>query len=66
MLDEILYLYLATDLTAGDHNRDEGEYGMETYEYLLTEIDELIKNGEIVDSKTIAIIYHYKNLLANA
>jgi len=64
--DEILYLYLATDLTAGDHNREEGEYGMETYEYLLTEVDELIKNGEIVDSKTIAIIYHYKNLLVNA
>lgn len=61
--DEILYLYLALDLTAGNHNREEGEYGMETFEYSLTEVDELIKNGQIVDAKTVAIIYHYKNLL---
>ncbi len=63
--DEILYLYLATDLTAGDHNREEGEYGMETFEYSLSEVDEMIKSGEIVDAKTIAAILHYKNGLAN-
>jgi len=63
--DEILYLYLATNLTAGDHNREEGEYGMETYEYSLAEVDEMIKNGKIVDAKTIAIISHYKNGLTN-
>ncbi len=63
--DEILYLYLASDLTAGNHNREEGEYGMETYEYSLSEVNEMIKNGEIVDAKTIAIIFHYKNGLAN-
>jgi len=64
--DEILYLYLATDLTAGKHNREEGEFGMETFEYSLSEVDEMIKNGEIVDAKTIAIISHYKSLTANA
>jgi len=64
--DEILYLYLATDLTAGKHNREEGEFGMETSEYSLSEVDEMIKNGEIVDAKTIAIISHYKSLTANA
>ena len=64
--DEILYLYLATDLTAGKHNREEGEFGMETFEYSLAEVDEMIKNGEIVDAKTIAIISYYKNLLTNA
>jgi len=64
--DEILYLYLATDLTAGKHNREEGEYGMEIFEYSLAKVDEMIKNGEIVDAKTIAIISHYKNLLTNA
>jgi len=63
--DEILHLYLATDLTAGDHNREEGEYGMEVFEYSISEVDEMIKNGEIVDAKTIAIIYHYKNILVN-
>ncbi|MCK5457661.1 MAG: NUDIX hydrolase [Melioribacteraceae bacterium] len=64
--DEILYLYLATDLTAGNHNREEGEYGMETFEYSLSEVDKMIKNGKIVDAKTIAIISHYKSLTANA
>jgi ADP-ribose diphosphatase len=59
--DEILYLYLAQDLTAGNHNREEGEYGMEVFEYSLEEVDEMIKNGDIIDSKTIAAIYHYKS-----
>ncbi|NOX65311.1 MAG: NUDIX hydrolase [Chlorobi bacterium] len=64
--DEILYLYLATDLTAGDHNREEGEYGMEMFAYSISEVDEMIRNGKIVDAKTIAIIYHYKNLHVNS
>lgn len=64
--DEILHLYLAEDLTAGDHNREEGEYGMEMLAYSISEVDEMIKNSEIVDAKTIAVIYHYKNLSANS
>ncbi|MDA3860733.1 MAG: NUDIX hydrolase [Melioribacteraceae bacterium] len=59
--DEILYLYLAQDLTAGNHNREEGEYGMEMFEYSINAVDEMIRNGEIIDSKTIAVIYHYKS-----
>ena len=59
--DEILYLYLAQGLTAGEHNREEGEYGMEVFEYTMAEIGEMIKSGEIIDSKTIAAIYHYKS-----
>ncbi|VAX26949.1 ADP-ribose pyrophosphatase [hydrothermal vent metagenome] len=64
--DEILHLYLAEDLTAGEHNREEGEYGMEMFEYSISEVDEMIRNGKIVDAKTIAIIYHYKNLTVNS
>lgn len=63
--DEILYLYLAQNLTAGKHNREEGELGMEVFEYRLNEVDEMIKNGEIFDSKTIAAIYHYKSFYLN-
>ncbi|MCF6268997.1 MAG: NUDIX hydrolase [Melioribacteraceae bacterium] len=59
--DEILYLYLAQELIAGEHNREEGEYGMEVFEYTLSEVDEMIKTGKIIDSKTIAAIYHYKS-----
>jgi ADP-ribose pyrophosphatase len=59
--DEILHLYLAQDLIAGKHNREEGEYGMEVFEYTMDEVDEMIKSGKIIDSKTIAAIYHYKS-----
>ncbi|MBL1213559.1 MAG: NUDIX hydrolase [Ignavibacteriae bacterium] len=57
---EELHLYAAKGLTKGDHNREEGEQGMEVYEYTLDEIIEMIKNGEIVDSKTICSIFHYQ------
>lgn len=58
--DEVLHIYLAQDLTAGDHAREEGEEGMEIVELTLDEIDEKIKNGEIVDAKTISGIYMYR------
>ncbi len=63
--DEILYLFLAEELTAGEHNREEGEYGMEVFEYSIDEIDVLIKNGDLIDSKTIAALYHYKSFYLN-
>jgi len=58
---EILHIYLAEDLQEGNHNREEGEYGMEMFEFSLDEIEEKIRNGEIIDSKTICGIYYYKN-----
>lgn len=58
--DEVLHIYLAKELTAGDHAREEGEEGMEIFELTLDEIDKKIKNGEIVDAKTISGIYMYK------
>lgn len=61
--DEILHLYLAKDLKPGQHSREEGEFGMETFEYSLSDVDKMIEHGEIVDAKTIAILYHYKNRL---
>jgi ADP-ribose pyrophosphatase len=64
--DEILYLYLAQDLTAGKHNREEGELDMEIFEYTIDEVDELIKSGKLIDSKTIVAIYHYKSFFLNA
>lgn len=59
---EILHIYLAKDLTPGNHNREEGEQGMEIYEFTLDEINQMIMDGKIVDSKTICGIYYYKNL----
>jgi ADP-ribose pyrophosphatase len=59
---EILHLYFAKDLTSGDYNREEGEYGMEIMEFTKKEIEEKIKSGEINDAKTICAM-QYANLL---
>jgi ADP-ribose pyrophosphatase len=57
---EVLHIYLAKDLVPGQHRREEGEYGMEVYEYTLQEIDEKIKSGELSDAKSICGIYMAK------
>jgi len=54
---EILHIYLATGLTPGEHAREEGEQGMEVFEYTIPEIEEKILSGQITDSKTIAGVY---------
>lgn len=50
---EILQIFLAEDLLPGNHNREEGEHGMEVHELTLAEIEQKILVGEIVDSKSI-------------
>jgi len=60
---EKLWIYLAKDLRPGDHNREEGEYGMEVFEFSLDEIEEKIYKGEIVDGKTICGIYLAKRYI---
>lgn len=55
---EVLHIYLAENLTAGEHEREEGELGMEVHEFTLKEIHEMILNGEIVDAKTICGIQY--------
>lgn len=62
---EKLWIYLAKDLKPGNHSREEGEFGMEMFEFTLKEIEEKIYNGEIVDGKTICGIYLAKNYLLN-
>jgi ADP-ribose pyrophosphatase len=58
--NEVLHIYYATDLTPGEHAREEGEEGMEIIELSLSEAEEKIRTGEIVDAKTISGIYMYK------
>ena len=54
---EILHIYLAEDLIPGDHNREEGEFGMEIIELTLDQAEEKIRSGEIFDAKTICGIH---------
>lgn len=58
--DEVLHMYLAENLIAGDHAREEGEEGMEIVELTLQEVEDRIRNGEIVDAKTICGISMYR------
>lgn len=60
---EKLWIYLAKDLKAGNHNREEGEFGMEVFEFSFDEVEEKIYNGEIVDGKTICGIYLAKKII---
>ena len=57
---EILHIYSAKGLTAGNHNREEGELEMEILELSLNEIETMISNGEITDAKTIVGIFYLK------
>ncbi len=57
---EILHIYLAEDLTPGNHSREEGEFGMEQFELSLDEIEQKILSGEIIDAKTLSGILLYK------
>jgi ADP-ribose pyrophosphatase len=54
---EKLWIYLAKDLKQGNHNREEGEFGMEVFEFTLNEVEDKIYKCEIVDGKTICGIY---------
>ncbi|MFN3693822.1 MAG: NUDIX hydrolase [Ignavibacterium sp.] len=58
---EILHVYKATSLIPGNHNREEGEQGMELLELSPDEIKEKIISGEINDAKTIAGIFYLTN-----
>lgn len=60
---EKLWIYLAKDLRSGDHNREEGEYGMEVFEFSFSEVEEKIYKGEIVDGKTICGIFLAKKFI---
>ena len=60
---EKLWIYLAEDLKEGNHNREEGEFGMEVFEFSLNEVEEKIYKGEIVDGKTICGIYLAKRII---
>ena len=59
---EILHLYLAKDLKAGEQNLDHGEL-IDLVTLSLEEIETKIHNGEIRDGKTISGIYLAKQHL---
>lgn len=60
---EVLYLYLARDLTYGDCHPDEDEF-LEVVRVPFDELVEQVMNGEIKDGKTVAAVLKAKVLLS--
>lgn len=60
--DEVIHIYLATGLTAGDHRRDYDE-SLEVFTMTLPEAMQTMRRGEITDGKTmIALFWAEKHL----
>ena len=60
-LDEIIEIYLARDLKEGHVHWDvDEELGVE--KWALDDVLEMIRRGEMTDSKTVAAILAYANL----
>jgi len=57
---EILYLFIATDLTEGETDFDDDEF-LNLVKLPMEEVKQMIVRGEITDGKTIAAIYIAQN-----
>ncbi len=55
LIDEIIYMYIATDLTEGEQHLDEDEF-VNAIRIPLKKAVEMVMNGEIRDSKTQVMI----------
>lgn len=60
--DEIIHIYLARGLTAGEHQRDVDEL-LQIFHASLTECLEMIQRGEITDGKTIIALFWLEKYL---
>ncbi len=55
--DERIHLFLATDLTPGQAQRDEDEF-LEVHTVRWSEVGRMIRTGMIVDGKTLVALMH--------
>jgi 8-oxo-dGDP phosphatase len=62
-LNQDCHIFLATDLTTGEIDRDPEEQGMHQQWFPRTEVERMIRDGEIVDGPTLAA---YARLLLSA
>lgn len=56
--DELIHIYKATDLYQGVKGGDDDEF-IEVNSYNISEVKNLIKEGKIIDVKTIASLMYY-------
>lgn len=62
--NEVIHMYLARGLQAGNHQRDEDE-SLEVFEAPFESCIEMIQNGEITDGKTIVALFFVEKYLVN-
>lgn len=55
--DELIYIYKATDLYEGIKGGDDDEF-IETIPYKVSKVKEMIKEGKIIDTKTISALMY--------
>lgn len=61
--NEVIHIYLAKTLTAGEHRRDEDE-SLVVFDLPFAECVDMILRGEITDGKTIVALYLAEKYLA--
>jgi ADP-ribose pyrophosphatase len=61
--DEVIHMYLALGLTAGQHKRDEDE-ALELFDLSFADCLGLIKSGQISDGKTMLALFMAEQYLA--
>ena len=61
LLNEVIYLYMAEDITIGESKLDEGEF-LDVELIHLDKLYEMVMNGEIADAKTQIAILKAKEL----
>jgi len=54
--NEVIHIYLASDLIAGSHQRDDDET-LEVFDLSFADCFAMIRNGEITDGKTIVALF---------
>jgi len=64
LCDEVIHIYVATDLIKTQQNLDEDEF-VTIEKYSLDELVDMIMQGEIKDNKTISSILFYKEKYFN-
>ncbi len=65
IMDEQMHFYVAKGLSAGKHAREIGEQ-METHVFSWPEIDRMLRNGEIVDGKSLVSLLWYMRYRTHA
>lgn len=63
--DEVIHLFMATELAAGERNLDDDEF-MEVVRMPMSKALEMVRQGEIVDAKSVATLLFAATFLMGA